>query len=373
MITKTTKTTIFSVVAIAAILGFGITSFATAEISNNDIPEPVDVELKNYELVENFQEFSDAKINQYRLQIESNTEMKSLMKDSDFEYNGISYILGPTTIADITYKSEDGTKILVTFDNDKIVDYKKYESKGKWGWANGYVNKYYDSSTYAAKGIGHKFDLPSSFSSTDTNDWTSLLTNAVKNGSDLVNDDLCVAANAPDSYWAQAGVQFDDNGMRAGWADTEEGCDPTFFSLTINDGDTIEARVYLDTTVANKWWMSVDNMDDMLGPALKSKTITGSTSVIKNEPATGVWFESTYTPTETWAGDFGSDITSDWASYKYTSNNSWYLWGVEAQDTSICKPTANPTTVISGAFDSGNRDVTWDISDIEDDCGGGVY
>jgi hypothetical protein len=233
------------------------------------------------------------------------------------------------------------------------------------------VNKYYDGS-YTAKGIGHKFDTPSSFSSTDTDDWNSLLTNAVKNGSDLVNDDLCDNTVAPDSYWAQAGVQFDDQGIQAGWTDTEEDCEPTMFLLSISAGDTIYSKVYLDSSVANKWWMTVDNLDDGYGAYGTTRTITGSTSVIKDQPMTGIWWENTYSPTESWVSDFGSDVVSDYASYKYT-NNSWYYWGSETQDTSICKPTTNPTSVVSGAFDSGNRDVTWDVSDIEDDCGSGWY
>jgi len=370
----TTKTTIFSVVTIAAILGFGIASFATAEISNNNpIAEPVDNESSIHNPTENFKEFSDTKINQYRLQIESDTKIKSLMKDSDFKYDGIAYRLDPViTVFDMTYQGEDGTKITVTFDNDKIVNYEEYKSKGKWGNVNGIVNKYYDGA-YAAKGIGHKFNTPSSFSSIDTADWNSLLTNAVKNGSDLVNDDLCTSSSSPDSYWAQAGVQFDDQGIRGGWTDTDAECDPTFFSLSINAGDDIISRVYLDDSVANKWWMTVDNLDDGYGAYGTTRTITGSTSVITDEPMTGVWWENSYTPTGDWVTDFGSDVVSDWASFKYPSNNGWYLWDSETQDTSICKPTTNPTNVISGLFDTSPYDVTWDVSNIEDYCGNGDY
>lgn len=374
MITKTSKMVFASIIAVVLIAGtFAAVEAESIKGNKNTIAEPQDIESGEYDQTENFQEFSDTKINQYRLQIESDTEIKSLMENNDFKYSSIAYRLDPViTVFDITYENEDGTKIRITFDNDKIVNHEKYESKGKWGTANGIVNKYYDGS-HTAKGIGHNFDTPSSFSSTDTNDWNALLTNAVKNGSDLINDDLCNSASSPDTYWAQSGVQFDDQGVRAGWTDTEEDCDPQFFSLVINDGDTIYSKVYLDSSVANKWWMTVDNLDDGFAPYGTSRTVTGSTSVIKDEPMTGVWWENHYTPNESWASDFGSDVVSDYATYKSTSDNSWYYWGSETQDTSICKPVANPLSVVSGAFDVGNRDVTWDVSDIEDDCGRGWH
>ncbi len=369
MTTKTTKTVFLSTIllAVSISLVFG-TSYAIEgkDILTELVSEPTSFSEKDP--TKDFEEFTDSQIMSYRLQIESDPEISALMADGDYEYSSIAYRLDPiVTVFDITYKNEKGTRITVGFEDGEITESKKYESKGKWSH-RGFVIKYYDDS-YAAKGIGHNFELPSSFSTTDTNDINVILTNAVKDGSDLVNDSLCDSDDSPDTYWGQSGIQFSNDGIEAGWTDTEEECDPTMFLLTVNAGDEITSRVYLDDSVSNKWWMTVDNLDDGYGPYGTSKIITGSTEILTDEPNTSVWWETTYTPGESnWASDFGSDIVSDWASYKYT-NNSWYLWGSEVQDTSHCEPTANPTSVVSGAFDTGNRDVTWDVSDIEDDCG----
>lgn len=201
----------------------------------------------------------------------------------------------------------------------------------------------------------------------------SLLSNGVKDGSDTVNDDLCSSSSSPDTYWAQSGVQFDDNSIRTGYTDTEYDCVAKYFSLTVSAGDEVTSRVYLDDTVTNKWWMTVDVIGDGNPAYGFARTVSGSTELLKGDFGTGVFLENPNNPNRGWDADFGSDIVSDWASYKDTRDNNWYLWGSEDEDYSFCKPTANPTSVTSGAFDTGDRNVTWDVSDIDDDCGKGWY
>ena len=201
----------------------------------------------------------------------------------------------------------------------------------------------------------------------------SLLSNGVKDGSDPVNDDPCSSSSSPDSYWAQSGVKFDDGEMKPAYTDTVYNCVAKYFSLDVDAGDEVISRVYLDNSVSDKFWMTVDVIGDEFYPYGFSRIVSNSDELLKGDFGTGVFFENPNSPSNGWDADFGSDVVSDWASYKSTSNNNWYLWGSEDQDTSFCKPTANPTSVVSGAFDTGNRDVTWDVSDIDDDCGRGWY
>ncbi len=367
MTSKTTKTIFFSVIllAVSISLVFG-TSYAMEgkEQQTELVPEPNENAKINNSI--DVQEFSAAEIDLYK-NIAINDPNVKLLLGENYEYENILYRLdSKITVFELTFDTGD-SRVNVVFDDGKIVDVVKYEKSEPWT-QNGFVVKYYDSTT-DLKGVGHKFETPSSYSSSSSTQ-NILLTNGVKVGSDTSK--ICVSSQSPTHYWGQAGVAFDSNGIRAGWTDTNANCNPTYFtSLSISAGDEIITRVYLDSTVANKWWMTADNLDDGYNAYGFTRTITGSTELLKGDPNTGVFWESHFTPNQGWDTDFGSDVVSDWASYKHTSNNNWYLWGSETQDTSVCKPSANPTSVVSGAFDTGNRDVTWDVSDIEDDCGRG--
>jgi hypothetical protein len=122
MTTTTTKTILFASLIAAMILPFSGMMMAEAAPNENandvvkmKIDEPQDIESSEYDVTENFQEFSDTKINQYRMQIESDTEIKSLMEGSDFKYSSIAYRLDPVvTVFDITYENEDKTKMIRT-------------------------------------------------------------------------------------------------------------------------------------------------------------------------------------------------------------------------------------------------------------------
>jgi len=368
---KTTKTIFLSVILLAVSMSLVIgTSYAVEDKEKNDglIREPIEKDnVQTYKSI-NVQEFDKSKINNYRTIATNDSAVKSILGEK-YEYKNIMYRLDPViTVFELTYDTED-SRVNIVFENGEVIDINEYPIPEAWGYKNGYVVKSYDSTT-DLKGIGHKFETPSSYSSSSSTA-NVLLTNGVKDGSNTAN--ICNSGSSPTDYWGQAGVQFDSSGIRGGWTDTNASCIPTFFSLSISAGDEIVTRVYLDSSVSNKWWMTVDNLDDAYGPYGFTRTITGSTELLKDDLNTSVFWESMFTPNQGWDSDFGSDVVSDWASYKSTSNNNWYLWGSENEDTSICKPTANPNSVVAGSFDTSPYDVTWDVSDIEDDCGKGWY
>ncbi len=368
----TTKTIFFSVIllAVSISLVFGTSYAIEAEKAIELVPEPTETENSIEAYTINFKEFTTDEMVNYSIKAQSNPEVAKLL-GSDFKYDGASYELTPEpNRMTMVYSTPEGYDVYVSFEDGEISNIEKIEQV-KWGYVNGYVNKIYDSST-DLKGIGHDFETPSTYG-TSNSGWVALLSNGVKDGSDTVNDDLCDSSSSPDTYWAQSGVQFDDSSIKPGYTDTEYDCVAKYFALTVSAGDEVVSRVYLDDSVANKWWMTVDVIGDAYAPYGFTRTVSGSTELLKGDFGTGVFFENPNNPDHGWDADFGSDIVSDWASYKDTSNNNWYLWGSEDEDYSFCKPTANPTSVTSGAFDTGDRDVTWDVSDIDDDCGKGWY
>lgn len=352
--------------------------WSTVESSNENkteaepVPEPyIEDPYANSDL-SNFKEIDENEMKMYEEMILADPVLKSLLGE-EYKYSSTVYRMDPVRIYfEINYDTMDNHWLNIAFEHDQIIRYEKYEKPEPWGYINGVVDKHYDG-TSTIDGVAHNFAAPTSFSSTQP-DWNALLVNGLKKGSDIENDDLCDSWSSPDSHWAQGGIDFSSSGMRLAYTDTVFNCVPQFMTgLTVNVNDDITARVYIDDTVTDKWVVEINNLNDGLPSFKHERIVSSSTELEKDTVYTSVWWENNFTPSQGWDTDFGSDPVSDWASYKSTSDGLWYLWTSEVDDTSHCKPTPNPTGLTSGAFDTGNRDVTWDVSEIDDKCGRGWY
>lgn len=369
---KTTKTLLFSIAVFSVAISIAIgTQYVTAE-KQNDVPEELVAGPQPQGVPENFKELDDAELKSFERMVTQHPELSKLLGE-EYEYTGTTYRLDPVvSYFEMNFLTEDGQVLNVAFEDGQIIDYKKYERPDKWAVENGIVDRHYTGS-FDIRGVAHYFDA-ADFTPFSTSEWNAMITNGLKSGSDVENDNVCNDASAPDTYWAQAGVQYTSDGTEAAVTDTIYECVPQVLTgLTVNDGDAVEARVFLDDSTANKWWMLVDNLDDGSPAYGATRTVSGSTELEISTVWTSVWWENNHEPNAGWYTDFSSDPVSDAATFKWEGDSNWYLWSDDTEDTSICKPTPNPTGLTSGSFATSPNDVTWDVSDIDEKCGRGLH
>lgn len=164
----TTKTIFFSAIllAVSISLVFGTSYAVAAENTTELVPEPTENEIPVEAYPINFKEFTTDEMVNYSIKAQSNPEIAKLL-GSEFKYDGASYELTPEpNRMTMVYSTPEGYDVYVSFEDGEISNIEKIEQI-KWGYVNGYVNKIYDSTTNL-NGIGHNFDTPSTYSTSNS-------------------------------------------------------------------------------------------------------------------------------------------------------------------------------------------------------------
>ena len=320
-----------------------------------------------------------------------NPQVKELLGD-DFEYTnyhqyGTDYGWQPI----LNYRTDNGEyTVSVTMDKDRVVDVVKYKTlnvqlggpyieKQKspisndyqqqshfpdWSEKRGYAIDEYNDNRYDATGMGMYVHMPDY--THNAGDFTALLLNAVKEGSNVAN--LCDPTKYLTDYWGQIGFFFDADGTTLVYTDTTLGCKATILPyIQYNVGDRMFFGIYIKDTT-DEWFLYANNRDDSSPPVAWVTVVPGSSLLDIDTPNTSVFFESNnHWWYGDWASGFASDPVVDAAIWQYT-NNYWYLWFNENQVGGHCEPGTSGSELMHGTFVGYPYDVTFDVSKIQEKC-----
>ncbi len=281
------------------------------------------------------------------------------------------YLDGETWKPIHNFQTQDGKyTISVTMDGDKVTKIKKSES----------VKYTHQPAGFGVIGPNQPFHMSGNLMALNAPDynhngdvsgqpnWVVLLLNSMKAGS---SEDVCNSANMPDSYWAQIGLEFNRHGTELVFTDTGYNCDGQDLSMPINADDRILFFTVIDDA-SNRWTLYAVNYDIPSGEpnvygfyrTLEDSELMDTTSVI----GTSVFFENQNSASIDWYLGFADDLLVDYAGFKYPLTGNWYYWWTDQSVEVGCHPGTNEDVVI-GSFASGNRDVIWDVSDMDTLCG----
>lgn len=302
-------------------------------------------------------------LNGLKIAVAKNPQVKGLLGDN-YEFSDTAQRLtendGWQLI--LNYYTDDRKyTVTVVMDKGKVVSAEKYENV-VWNHLRAYAIDAYDEPKYTVTGLMMIADIPDY--DHDTGDFTALLMNAQK--ADSVEADVCDSSKSPDSYWAQIGMQFDSDNVRIGYTDTLKNCVPSYFPIPYSTGDRMLYRIYIDDST-DVWTLYVDNTTDGVYPYAFLRTVSGSSTLDKDTLQTSIWFENSNYQSNGWDAGFASDPVVESAAFRWISN-VWFYWTADNQTPFNCDAGTIVSDIMSGTFNNNPRDVTFDVSGIEDKC-----
>lgn len=335
------------------------------------VPFLKDYEFKTPSLI------NENALNGLKIAVTKNPQVKELLGD-DFEYinyhqYGTDYGWQPV----LNFRTDNGENtVTVTMDKGKVVDVLKRKTINlggpildddqllHFGQTRSHIIDEYDDDRYNARGMIMVVDVPDY--THNAGDFTALLLNAVKKGSNSAN--LCDKTKYLTDYWGQVGFLFNEDGATIVYTDTTLWCEAqTFPSIQYNAGDKIVFANYIDDA-NDKWYLYVDNLNDSSPPHAWVTILPGISFLDTNNKNTSVFFESAnHWWFGDWASGFASDPVVDVAAWQYT-NGGWYVWFGEDQFAGNCEEGTTASQLMSGTFVGSPYDVTFDVSEIQERC-----
>ncbi len=372
MTTKTIKTILFASLMVAMILPFSAMNFADAapedranDRTNNKTPPESMRVLQDFEFEGIVPEqINTNTLNNLEIGIVKNPQVKGLL-GNDYEYRGhmqrqtendgwqpiLSY-----------YTDNKKYTVTVVMDKGKVVSVEKYENV-KWSHLRAFAIDEYDDDRYTITGLSMKAEVPDYTHKSGTA-FTAILLNAQKANS---NDaDTCTSSAAPNSYWAQMGMQFDSDGVRLGLTDTFLDCEPMYFPISFSTGDAILYWIYIDDAT-DVWTLLIWNQTQGGSAYAYTVEVADSYNLSVDTYQTSVWFENAHYTSNGWDADFTSDPVVDYAAFKYIDGN-YYYWFGEYQHPLYCESGTTAADIMSGTFEGLPHDVTFDVSEIANKC-----
>ena len=303
-------------------------------------------------------------LNGLKIAVTKNPKVKNLLGD-DYEFK--NYVQRMTDNdgwqPELTYYADNKENtVTVVMHKGKVISAEKYETV-VWGHTTrGFAIDEYNDDRYPVIGLTMKSDIPNYNHQSGT--FTVLLLNAEKEGSNSAS--VCNPSAAPDTYWAQIGMNFDTDGVKVGFTDTLLGCEPTFYSIPFSVGDTMLYWIFIDDAT-DVWTVMIWNQTQEGYAYAYSVEIENSSEINTNSAQTSVWFENSNTSSNSWDTGFTSDPVVDYAGFKYINGN-YYYWFNEYQHHLYCDIGTTASQLMSGTFVGLPHDVTFDVSNIEDKC-----
>jgi hypothetical protein len=178
---------------------------------------------------------------------------------------------------------------------------------------------------------------------------------------------LCDPTHVADSYWMQAGFDFDTTGpyyAHLVWADTGTSCNPQDISSYVPYVANANYYVYIFAQPSSSVW-TVYVQKDTGESYTMSRSGMNYYTMQTSDDQTSVWFENsnTISGSSTWNTQFSTSPTTT-AWLQTPGSSSWYGWDVDYQvEHQNCSSGDWVNHVISGNLEYGSS-AQWNLSNM---------